>query len=47
MLVGLIFCAEAIKHGSIKEKEREKLAQYSKDSKRFIRDISRSYLRGK
>lgn len=47
MLAGLVFCIGAIKHGSVKEEEFKKLAQQSKDNKRFMRDISRSYLRSK
>ena len=46
MLAGLIFCVGAIECDSIKEKENEKLAQQSKNNKRFMRDISRTYLRG-
>lgn len=46
MVVGLIFYAEAIKCGSIKEKQMEKLTQYSNDNKTFICNNSRFYLRG-
>lgn len=46
MLAGLVFCIGAVKHGSVKE-EFKKLAQQSKDNKRFMRDISRSYFRSK